>query len=255
MANKYKRVPISKKDRFEVFKRDKFTCQYCGKSAPDVVLQVDHIKPVAEGGTNDIMNLITSCFECNIGKGKSKLDDNSTIKKQSEQLKELAERNEQLEMMLKWRDELQAIEDKEVEIFSDIFQSMTGYPLNEKGKKDCKKEIKKYGIGELLECLDISCDQYLDQYGAERVLNSTYRIANCRKKQKDDPKSYWINYLAKIGKNNYSYFQKWSFVNKVTDLLETEDDFQKIKVIMQKSYSWSEMNDRLERYRLAKYGN
>ena len=54
-----KRKSISKKNRFEVFKRDSFTCQYCGASAPDVLLEVDHIKPVASGGTNDILNLIT----------------------------------------------------------------------------------------------------------------------------------------------------------------------------------------------------
>ena len=68
-----KRKPISKKLRFEVFKRDSFTCQYCGKSAPDVVLHVDHIKPVKEGGTNDITNLVTACADCNLGKGARKI--------------------------------------------------------------------------------------------------------------------------------------------------------------------------------------
>ena len=63
-----KRKNLSKSVRFEVFKRDSFTCQYCGKSAPDVVLEVDHIIPVSKGGDNDISNLITSCFECNRGK-------------------------------------------------------------------------------------------------------------------------------------------------------------------------------------------
>lgn len=63
-----KRQPISKALRFEVFKRDKFTCQYCGRSAPDVNLQIDHIHPVAKGGDNDILNLITSCADCNSGK-------------------------------------------------------------------------------------------------------------------------------------------------------------------------------------------
>lgn len=48
-----KRKSISKKLRFEVFKRDSFTCQYCGKMAPDVVLEVDHINPVASGGENN----------------------------------------------------------------------------------------------------------------------------------------------------------------------------------------------------------
>ena len=36
------RKPLSKKIRFEVFKRDAFTCQYCGQMAPDVLLEVDH---------------------------------------------------------------------------------------------------------------------------------------------------------------------------------------------------------------------
>ncbi len=70
---KNKRKGLSKKLRFEVFKRDGFTCQYCGRSAPDVILEVDHIKSVKNGGDNDIMNLITSCFDCNRGKGKRKL--------------------------------------------------------------------------------------------------------------------------------------------------------------------------------------
>lgn len=63
------RKALSKKTRFEVFKRDAFTCQYCGAHPPGVLLHVDHIKPVAEGGKNDIDNLVTACEPCNAGKG------------------------------------------------------------------------------------------------------------------------------------------------------------------------------------------
>ena len=76
-----KRKTISKKIRFEVFKRDSFTCQYCGRMAPDVVLEIDHINPIANGGDNEIMNLVTSCYDCNRGKGKRKLSENDEIKK------------------------------------------------------------------------------------------------------------------------------------------------------------------------------
>lgn len=62
------RVALSKRVRFEVFKRDQFTCQYCGKHPPDVILECDHITPVAEGGDNDEGNLVTACFDCNRGK-------------------------------------------------------------------------------------------------------------------------------------------------------------------------------------------
>lgn len=64
-----KRIPLSKKTRFEVFKRDLFKCQYCGASPPSVVLEVDHIKPVSKGGGNNQGNLLTGCFDCNRGKG------------------------------------------------------------------------------------------------------------------------------------------------------------------------------------------
>jgi hypothetical protein len=63
------RKSITLRLRFEIFKRDMFICQYCGRRAPDAELQVDHVYPKALGGTDDDDNLITSCFECNMGKG------------------------------------------------------------------------------------------------------------------------------------------------------------------------------------------
>lgn len=63
------RRPISLSLRFSVFERDRYTCQYCGRQSPDVVLHVDHAMPVALGGDNRIDNLLTACSECNIGKG------------------------------------------------------------------------------------------------------------------------------------------------------------------------------------------
>ncbi len=93
-------MAVRKKDRFEVFKRDSFTCQYCGREAPEVVLQADHIHPKSKGGSDDISNLVTSCWDCNIGKGDRKLDDNTAIEKQKRQLDQLQERREQVTMML-----------------------------------------------------------------------------------------------------------------------------------------------------------
>jgi hypothetical protein len=69
-----KRKALSKKIRFEVFKKDNFTCQYCGAKAPKVELHVDHIKPVSRGGTNELENLTTSCLPCNLGKGNRELE-------------------------------------------------------------------------------------------------------------------------------------------------------------------------------------
>jgi len=54
--------------RWKILQRDNFTCQYCGQKAPNVRLEIDHIKPVSEGGLLNEDNLITSCYACNRGK-------------------------------------------------------------------------------------------------------------------------------------------------------------------------------------------
>ena len=55
--------------RFEVLLRDAFTCQYCGRKAADVVLEIDHRIAKTDGGGNSLENLITTCQACNRGKG------------------------------------------------------------------------------------------------------------------------------------------------------------------------------------------
>ena len=66
--------------RFEILKRDLFTCQYCGASAPDVELHVDHIHPVSRGGTNNELNLVTACKSCNLAKRDQPLPDDALSK-------------------------------------------------------------------------------------------------------------------------------------------------------------------------------
>jgi hypothetical protein len=68
------RRPLPLSVRFAVLKRDRFTCVYCGKSPPAVAIEVDHVDPVALGGTDDVGNLVTSCRDCNGGKGARPLD-------------------------------------------------------------------------------------------------------------------------------------------------------------------------------------
>jgi len=84
-----KKKKFNKKIRFEVFKRDNFTCQYCGKTPPSVTLEIDHIRPVSKKGTNNINNLVTACFDCNRGKTNIELDKlPNTINQNFEILKE-----------------------------------------------------------------------------------------------------------------------------------------------------------------------
>jgi len=56
--------------RVQVFKRDKFSCQHCGKRKTSVYLHADHIIPFALGGLTVLKNLQALCGPCNLKKGK-----------------------------------------------------------------------------------------------------------------------------------------------------------------------------------------
>ena len=52
--------------RFNVFLRDKFSCQYCGSNNE---LTFDHLLPRSKGGKTDWDNVVTACSSCNVKKG------------------------------------------------------------------------------------------------------------------------------------------------------------------------------------------
>lgn len=61
-------MAVTKRLRYEILRRDNHTCRYCGASAPDVKLTIDHVLPVALGGQDDPANLVAACKDCNAGK-------------------------------------------------------------------------------------------------------------------------------------------------------------------------------------------
>lgn len=54
-----------------ILRRDGYRCVYCGVGAKDRRLEVDHIVPRSNGGSNQDTNLITACWQCNNGKGNA----------------------------------------------------------------------------------------------------------------------------------------------------------------------------------------
>lgn len=65
-------MAVSKRTRFEVLRRDNHTCRYC-RSA-DNPLTIDHVTPVALGGSDAPDNLVACCKDCNNGKASSSPD-------------------------------------------------------------------------------------------------------------------------------------------------------------------------------------
>lgn len=225
-----KRKNLSKKVRFEIFKRDAFTCQYCGQSAPKVILEVDHIIPVSKGGDNDLTNLITSCRDCNRGKSDKELSDDSVVVKQQRELEALQERQNQLEMMVEWRRGLKELDQAQVEIFCEEFLKVTGSGINEFGQSKVRKWIKKYSISTLFEALDRSYTQY---DSAEKIFEMIPRIAYFvdHPEKRTNPELY---YVRGILKNRLNYFDERKAMIRLRDVepfCEMEDLIEMAKEV------------------------
>lgn len=144
-------MAVSKKIRFEVFKRDSFTCQYCGSKPPQSVLECDHINPKSKGGSNNIDNLITSCFDCNRGKSNNeltniprKLSDKAEILKEKEL--QLSEYNKMIKAK---RDR---IDDETWEVIWVMSPDAESY--NRSDFKSISTFIERLGLEEVLSSAD-----------------------------------------------------------------------------------------------------
>ena len=239
------RKTIPKRIRFEVLKRDKFTCQYCGRMSPDVVLEIDHITPVSKGGTNDIMNLITSCKDCNSGKSNIELSDDSAIKKQQAQLQEMAEKKEQLEMMLKWRESLIDLDSQYVDAVDDIFLSRTEWGISEHGKKKVKRWIKDFSLSEVLDATEIAIDTYYDdtEESWNVAFNKISGICYMRRIQNNNPQIYYANYTIKALKNKGFYVDEAKVKIWVKENVDSTEKFDLLKSVIKESLNWSDFRN------------
>lgn len=167
----------SKKLRFEVFKRDSFTCQYCGRKAPDVILECDHLEPFAEGGETTILNLVTSCQECNAGKGDRRLSDDAAVQRQHAQAELLQQRREQIEMMADWQRSLSDARDQALTIAAEVFSRETGYALNARGLETVRKSLVRFGLEEVCEAIRIARSQYVTFDPEDKAIHASVELA------------------------------------------------------------------------------
>ena len=229
-----KRKNISKKIRFEIFKRDKFKCQYCGGSAPDIILNVDHIDPVANGGTNELTNLITSCFDCNQGKKARLLSDDSIVQKQRNQLQLVQERREQLLLMLKWKKSLDNIENEEIKIIEEYWNSLFEpyYVVDENTVNKIKSFLKENKFDKILTAIKKSEKYIIYDDGiptfdsVNNSINKVYGIIINEKLPEGARKiKYEIAYIKGICRNRFDDFNKDLFyltINSYISALKTQ---------------------------------
>jgi hypothetical protein len=211
------RTQIKKSVRFEVFKRDSFACQYCGRKAPDVVLEVDHITPVAAGGENDILNLATSCRDCNAGKSDKKLSESAAVEKRIGQLKDLEERRQQLQMLHDWHMSLVNLDDQAIDMAQTLwFEAIgdSGSTWTQKARDEVRKLIKRSGfeavcsgIREASECAMRSSRADDDKDG---VTNEWFwkigSVISYQKLKAQDPDAARLLYIRGIVRNRCSLY-------------------------------------------------
>jgi hypothetical protein len=146
------RRALSKKTRFDVFKRDGFVCQYCGAHPPAVILHVDHIHPVAEGGDNDTDNLITACEPCNLGKGARKLS------VAPESLSDKAARIAEAEAQLAgWTAVLEAKRERLEDEAWEVVYALTGKgEIRRDHLQSVKRFVERLGVSAVIDAAEIA---------------------------------------------------------------------------------------------------
>lgn len=154
-----KREPISKKLRFEVFKRDVFKCQYCGSEPSKVVLEIDHIHPVSKGGKSNIDNLITACFDCN--RGKKDISLTLSPQNTAEKLYAIQEKEDQYKALMKLQKSIHARKIKEANKVEEVYsRHFNDWTLTDRFKsKTVLLFISQLGVNKVIDAMESACER------------------------------------------------------------------------------------------------
>jgi HNH endonuclease len=179
------RKSLSPSLRLVVFERDGFTCRYCGRrpsTGEDVVLEVDHLIPVAEGGTNDLHNLVTSCWDCNRGKSDRILRLATTREELAEQELRLQERNRQLEQFRKFSERVYRERRRGMKRIREHWLDVLGSELRTIEAEGLANKLQLLDLNEILEAISITARKGISSH--VDAIKYTHAILN---KWRDDP--------------------------------------------------------------------
>lgn len=150
------RESISKKLRFDVFKRDGFQCQYCGSTPPAVVLELDHIHPVSKGGKGQEDNLITSCFDCNRGKAAGLLT--TAPQSVADKAAVIAEKMAQLKAFEKMQRAKRKAEEESIDMVEQAYSNhFDGYVFMDRFRESVRRFLQSMTVYEAVDAMNRAC--------------------------------------------------------------------------------------------------
>lgn len=245
-----KRSALSKKTRFNVFKRDLFTCQYCGKKSPDVILEVDHIKPICDGGDDNMINLITSCFDCNRGKSGEPLGKNSELEKQEGALSEQFQKMQEFIEATKIREKAMALDKTAKEYICNAWSELCDHTLSATGAENALKLVKKYGFENFMDAMQTSLHQYYENTveTAGKAFDFIGKILKVRQMQKENPAIADIYYIRGIIVKRFPFLQnkKWQIARDLKIALENGYYIETLKDLAKNAKNYTEYRVALE---------
>lgn len=247
------REQVRKSVRFEVFKRDSFTCQYCGEKAPEVVLELDHITPVSKGGTSDIINLVTSCRSCNSGKSDRTLSDATAVAKSRAQAEQLEERRQQLKMIADWHLSLVDMQSSSVSQLETLWLSAIRAPegtrLLDHGRVELEKWLRRHGFERVCQGIVRAANKVI-QHGMlddEEEMNAAFwsipKICSVMTAEDNDPGIGKLFYIRAILRNRCSYLNERGCIAMLKQARECGVDVAWMESVAKRVTSWTKFRD------------
>lgn len=182
-------MSVSKRVRFEVFKRDGFKCAYCGATPNDGPLHVDHVDPKAGGGSDDPANLVTACAACNLGKSDVPL---SARPARRAATPEELEQSEQLLEYLEYQRQLKAAKEKLVDFVCDHWADRLGNVPTDFEPR-AAKALGEFSPTQLTDAIDIVAGR-LGSYGKDNADSEGY-LPRWVIKEYENRLRYWYGIL------------------------------------------------------------
>lgn len=261
LDTRYGRQPIPRKLRHEVFKRDGYRCRECGASKDETSLEIDHITPVARGGTNDIDNLQTLCRECNRMKhtdewvgGETDLEvaenELSALEKQLLEAKEKLKLANNEDDEIEYKFEVKKLTDDMDDVKSKIDK------INKKSETESLKKQLAKNKDKALKILYVELDNNSIEKISKRfnVYNDKYRALKCL--IDNVVEDLIFQELYKQNDVDLDYFEKHKILFNDSILYNPffngpntcEDYFNTVKEYISKEDFLTEMNKVKERY-------